>query len=106
MSLRQENWWISSIVLRQVELPRDAEAVGDPGEQPAESVVVGRHQNLAPIGELFRQRSQLGLVVALDEGRGRGREAERMYRRAVVEHDFESADANAGHRDLPLLRPR
>src|SRR5690606_35802196 len=101
---RHGNWWISSIGSDQVELPTHPEAVGDPGEERAEAVVVDGHHYGAPGAQLVGKIAQLRFIVALDECRGRRREGEVVYRRAVVEHYLETGDADASHRDLPCLR--
>src|SRR5262245_33322056 len=53
--------------LRQIELPRHAEAVADPREAPAEAVVAERHEGLAALGERGDEALLLGLGRAIDE---------------------------------------
>jgi AraC family transcriptional activator of tynA and feaB len=79
----------------QVELPRDAEAVLHPAVEPAERIGIDRHQHLAALGQPVEQPPQLRLVVAVDEQRDRGREAEGMHGRAVDAQQAVAAELEA-----------
>src|SRR5882724_510574 len=74
-------------VLRQVELPGDAETVIEPAEAAAEAVLADRHERGPALGKGRENALEFLLRVAVDEkGKGR-RESEGMLHGAVDAHD-------------------
>ena len=82
-----------------IDLPRHAETVGDPGEQPAEAIVAHRHQLLAAVLEAVGKLAHPRLRIAVDEeGDGR-REGEGVLDEAVAAHHRQPADREASDLD-------
>src|SRR5690606_8499686 len=67
----------------KVQLPGDAETVGEPAEPRAEAVFADRHEHVPALRQPGEGRVQLGLALALDEQRHRRGEAEAVPDRAV-----------------------
>ncbi|ODN72014.1 Succinate-semialdehyde dehydrogenase [NADP(+)] GabD [Methylobrevis pamukkalensis] len=80
----------------KVHLPRDAEAVVDPGKAATEAVVASGHQFRTALPERRDDPVQLLGVGAVGEQRQRGREAEGVRHEAVARQ----------HRQAPNHRPR
>src|SRR4051794_2110181 len=67
----------------QVQLPGDAEAVGEPGELRAEPIVGWRHQHGPTLRKRAERPVELGLVHAIDKQGHRWGEREGVLDRAV-----------------------
>ena len=68
---------------RQIQLPGNAEAVVDPTEALAETVIVERHQHGTVLGQHGCERDDLVLALAFDEEGEGGGKIEGVFDRAV-----------------------
>jgi hypothetical protein len=79
----------------EVELPGQAESVGDPAELGAEAVLTQRHQGLAAFGKGGVAAIEFVLGVALDEQRD-GRGERELVPAAVDAHEFLAGQGEGG----------
>jgi hypothetical protein len=81
----------------QVQLPGDAKSVAAPAKAPTEAVVVQRHEDLTPIGELGKRRIQILDGREVNEQRDRRRERELVLHVAVAEHQSMAVQVEVRH---------